>query len=79
MSFAPTHLCTHCMSTIRPVKITKGSFLIELGLWIMLILPGLVYSLWRLSSRYTACPVCKAENPIPLSSPAAKTLLNARR
>jgi len=71
-------LCTTCGAVTNPVTITKGSFLIELVLWLMMILPGLVYSIWRLTSRITACPACKNPTLIPLASPVAQATL-ARR
>lgn len=37
---------------------TKGSFLIELILWIFFILPGVLYSLWRLTTREKVCSHC---------------------
>jgi hypothetical protein len=35
-------------------------------------MPGIVYSVWRVTSRYKACPACGAPNMIPLDSPRAK-------
>ena len=52
------YICSTCRYKGKPVQITKGSFIIEVALWLLFILPGLLYSLWRLSSRYEACPQC---------------------
>lgn len=71
----PTHICRSCMSTISPIKITPGSFLVEIVLFLLFILPGLLYSAWRISNRYAACPVCRSREIIPLHSPAAQSLL----
>lgn len=65
----PTHLCTRCGTECRPEKITKGSFIIEIGLWLFFILPGLVYSIWRLATRYHGCPSCKSRDIIDRDSP----------
>jgi hypothetical protein len=46
----------------------------EVLLWLCLLLPGILYSLWRITSRYKGCPVCGARNPIPLETPAGKAL-----
>jgi len=43
---------------------TKGSTLVELALWCCFLVPGLIYSMWRLGSRYKGCPKCKFENVI---------------
>jgi hypothetical protein len=67
-----THICKSCGKSIKPISITPGSFLIELVLWLAMILPGLLYSVWRVSSRYKGCPVCKSRDVIPANSPLAK-------
>ena len=63
--------CPNCGTVGAPKTITKGSFLIEFILWLAFLIPGLIYSIWRLSSRYQACPACKAPNMIPTNSPLA--------
>lgn len=63
--------CPHCGSTGRPVRITKGSLLVEIIAWLCFLLPGLLYSLWRLSSRYEACRTCRQAGIIPVGSPKA--------
>ena len=68
-------VCTSCGFVGTPTSITKGSFLIEVFLWIMLIVPGIIYSLWRLTSRFDACPKCQSPNMIPADSPVAKQFL----
>lgn len=74
----PTHVCRLCEYVGRPERITKGSILIEIVLWLFLILPGIIYSIWRLTSRYKACPMCGQESMIPLHSPAGRRLAQRR-
>lgn len=74
-STEPTHICAQCGSQIQPVAAIKGSFAIELILWLCFLVPGLIYSLWRMNSRYYACPVCKSPAFIPLGTPAANAML----
>jgi len=64
--------CMTCGSEGDPVAKTKGSLLIEIVLWLCLIVPGLIYSVWRLTSRHSACSVCGATNLVPCDTPAAK-------
>ena len=52
----------------KPKRMTRGSFFIELFLWLMIIIPGIVYSLWRQTTKTDICPDCKSENLIPASS-----------
>ena len=63
--------CQNCGSVGKPKRTTKGSLLIEIILWLMMILPGVLYTVWRLTTRTKACPKCKAPNMIPVDSPRA--------
>jgi len=68
--------CQNCGRISIPKKITKGSFWIELVLWLCLIVPGFIYSIWRLTSRYTGCSLCTSANMIPVDSPKARRELS---
>jgi hypothetical protein len=70
------YICSTCGTVCNPIKVTKGSIAIEIVLWLFMILPGIIYSLWRLTSRYEGCPKCGAKNIIPIDSPKGKKLLN---
>lgn len=37
---------------MRPVSITPGSLRVEFVLWICFLIPGFIYALWRIISRY---------------------------
>jgi hypothetical protein len=63
------YICADCGTVGYPIKITKGSFIIELGLWLCLLLPGLLYSAWRLSTRFNGCQRCKSKSLVPIGSP----------
>lgn len=68
-------MCTNCGNVSKPVTFTKGSFIVEVALWLMFFLPGIIYSVWRLSSKYDGCRFCKEGGMVPLSSPVAVALL----
>jgi hypothetical protein len=68
-------VCTSCGYVGEPTTVTKGSFGIELILWLCFLIPGLIYSIWRLSTRYEACPSCRQTTLIPSGSPMAKKFL----
>ena len=64
--------CKTC-GNVGPTKgIMKGSFAIELVLWLFFLLPGLVYSIWRLTTKGRGCSVCGSEDVIPANAPLAK-------
>lgn len=71
---ANLEICANCGFMGQAKKVTKGSFLIELALWLCFIIPGLIYSLWRLTTKHLACPKCNATNLVPLDSPRGKKL-----
>lgn len=70
--------CPHCGNLGQRRSRTKGSFVLEVLLWLMLIVPGLIYSLWRLTSREKVCPKCGQAGMIPASSPKARAELAAQ-
>lgn len=68
--------CGHEGPTKKP---TKGSFFIELILWLCFLVPGLIYSIWRLNTRHEVCINCGGTSLVPLTSPilaAAKLKAN---
>ena len=48
-------VCTTC-GTVGNVKtVTPGSFALELVLWLLLLLPGVLYTAWRLVNKGAVC------------------------
>ncbi len=68
-------VCTRCFSAGKPKRVTRGSMLVELALWLCFLVPGLIYSLWRLTTRYDGCRVCGAAEVVPANSPAAQRII----
>lgn len=68
-------ICSACGHIGSSKTAVKGNILIELILWLCFIIPGIIYSLWRSSSRYKKCTVCGSTNLIPLDSPNGMKLL----
>ena len=67
-------VCTTCGFKGYPKKKVKGSILTEIFLWIFFILPGLIYSIWRLNSKTWVCPKCGNQTMIPADSPVGQKL-----
>lgn len=67
-------ICRDCGTIDRPKRVTKGSTMIELILWLCFIVPGLIYSFWRLSTRYDACSACGSTALVPVSSPVGRKI-----
>ena len=60
---ATKEICSNCGYVGQAKKVTKGSTLMELVLWLCFIFPGLIYSMWRLTTKHLACPKCGATDP----------------
>jgi hypothetical protein len=67
-------ICSNCGYRGSHKVVRRGSSLIEVFLWIMIIIPEIVYTLWRITSKYEVCPKCKAPNMVPMDSPRGKKL-----
>ena len=68
-------VCTACGHVGSSKTITKGHFALEVVLWLCLVVPGIIYSVWRHASRYEACPVCENPNLLPKTAPMAQKFL----
>ena len=68
-------VCTQCGFVGYPRKKTRGSIWLELVLWFFFLVPGFIYSIWRLTSRHQACPSCGNANMIPVDSPMGQRLI----
>lgn len=75
----PASICTTCGYIGNPQNVTKGSFTIEVVLWLLFLLPGLIYSIWRMSSKYEACPKCKGTSMIPVDSPIGQKVIGEHK
>ncbi len=53
--------CPNCGYEGIVKKYIKGSVGIEIVLWLFALLPGFIYSIWRLNSRHEGCPRCGYE------------------
>ena len=68
-------ICTRCGSVSKRAQRTmQGSFLMECFLWLLFIVPGLIYSIWRLTTKGRACPACGSRDIVPLTTPMGQKL-----
>lgn len=63
--------CLTCGHEGPGKNVTKGSLLIEIILWMAFLIPGLIYSAWRHSSRHKTCSRCSATTLVPPDAPMA--------
>jgi predicted RNA-binding Zn-ribbon protein involved in translation (DUF1610 family) len=67
--------CPDCGIVGAPRFTKRGSAGVEILLWFLMIVPGIVYSIWRSSTERQACPSCGQSGLIPLDSPKAQAAL----
>lgn len=54
----PVISCPQCHYIGAAGTFIGGSFLIEVILWLLFIVPGLIYTVWRYSTQGHGCPRC---------------------
>lgn len=46
----------------------------ELFLFLLFIVPGLIYGVWRLTTKRKICPACGSVDLVPVNSPVGRKL-----
>ncbi len=67
--------CPSCGTVGVPQFRKSGSTALEVLLWLFFLIPGIIYSIWRTSTKRWVCPKCEQSGMIPLDSPKAKAAL----
>jgi hypothetical protein len=70
-------VCATCGTTGKTKVITKGSILIEIVLWLCFLIPGVIYSIWRHTTRVDGCRTCGSNELVPTDSPRGKELIQS--
>jgi len=73
------YICTNCYKVGIPVNKTPGSILIELVLWLCFLVPGLIYSIYRMVSKKHVCSFCGSNDIVPLDTPRGQELLASHK
>lgn len=69
------YICRTCGTIGQAKTVTKGNILIEVILWLCFLIPGLIYSVWRLTTRSNnGCYKCGALEMIPVNTPIGQSL-----
>lgn len=70
-------VCKDCGTVGEPKTVARGSMAVEIVLWLCFIVPGLIYSVWRLGSKHDTCSACGSEKLVPIETPAGRQLAQA--
>ena len=74
--FGKELVCVRCGHVGKPKQKAKGSFGLEMVLWLLLIIPGVIYSAWRsFSGTIKTCRSCGSDELVPLDSPRGQRML----
>lgn len=69
------YVCKSCNHVGKSKSFVPGSFVIELFAWLCLILPGLIYTLWRASSKKKVCEMCSSKEIIGIDTPMGRKMV----
>lgn len=67
-------VCSRCGTKAKPKTRVKGGMGTEIVLWLLFIVPGVIYSIWRLTTKTKVCPACESEELVPPDSPVGQKL-----
>lgn len=70
--------CTNCGHIGYRLKKKKGSIFITIILILFFILPGILYMLWRGSTKHYVCSSCGGQTLVPITSPAGVKILESQ-
>ncbi len=68
-------VCTTCGHCGPAATKTPGSFGVEVILWLLFLLPGMIYSIWRLLGRKQVCASCDSATLMLADSPVGRRML----
>lgn len=52
------YICMECSCQRDPIWVNRGWWIIEIAMWLLLIVPGVIYSIWRRVRKQQVCPNC---------------------
>lgn len=67
-------VCTTCHTVGRTKTQVKGTMITEIILWIFFLVPGILYSIWRLASKQKVCAACGSPALVPVTTAVGKNL-----
>ena len=52
------YVCMECCCQRDPIWVKRGWLIIEIVMWLLYVLPGVIYSIWRRVRKQQVCPNC---------------------
>jgi len=75
IDFTKKYLCMECGCQREPMDVKRGLLVIEIFMWFLYILPGVIYSIWRRVRKQQVCPNCRYPSVVLTSSPRAMGMM----
>lgn len=75
IDFRKKYVCMECGCQREPVMANRGMLIIELLMWLLYILPGVIYSIWRRVRKQEVCPSCGEPSVVLTSSSRAMKMM----
>lgn len=67
-------ICKQCGTAHRGENVLPGSGWIEFVLYVAYIFPGIIYSIWRRSTRRPTCAACGSRDLVGAQTPVGQKL-----
>lgn len=67
-------VCLDCNSVKKPFLKIPGFFLGELVLWLLFLVPGIIYTIMRHTLAYDCCWICGSKRIVPVDTPKGQEL-----
>ncbi|MEE9499260.1 MAG: hypothetical protein V3V24_07960 [Nitrospinaceae bacterium] len=71
IDFAKKYVCMECGCQRDPIDANRGLWVVEIFMWLLYILPGVIYSIWRRVRKHQVCPKCRNPSVVLTSSSRA--------
>ena len=71
VDFNKKYICMECGCQRDPIMIKRGLLVVEIFMWLLYILPGVIYSIWRRVRKQEVCPNCLNPSVVLTSSSRA--------
>ncbi len=69
------YLCMECGCQRDPIQAKRGFLVVELFMWLLYILPGVIYSIWRRVRTQQICSNCRTPSIVLTSSSRAMGMM----
>lgn len=70
----PEFICDNCGTAEKTKTVASGSLALEVLLWCLFIIPGVIYSLSRIFNSKRVCSCCGGRSLVPINSPRGREL-----